>query len=304
MKSSCSLVNSPRPHIPDVMVVLIGCLLVSVARAAEDSNTATVDKSQYHLFKPTPPELMRDMSTDRPDQLESPYSLDAGHFQFEMDVLRYSYDRYNPDRADVRVETVEIAPVNLKVGLCNKADLQLVLQPYLSVRTHDRESGSVRNTRGFGDTDVRLKVNLWGNDGGTTAFAVMPFVKLPTSQHDLGNNSVEGGLIFPIAIELPYGWSMGLMTEFDFIRDAMGRRHHTEFVNIINFNRAIIGKLSGFVELFTSVSTERDADWIGTFDTGVTYGLTEDIQLDAGVFIGLTRSAEDLNPFVGLSWRF
>jgi hypothetical protein len=36
----------------------------------------------------------------------------------------------------------------------------------------------------------------------------------------------------------------------------------------------------------------------------VTYAVTDDIQLDAGVNIGVTRSAEDINPFLGVSWRF
>jgi hypothetical protein len=43
---------------------------------------------------------------------------------------------------------------------------------------------------------------------------------------------------------------------------------------------------------------------IGTVDAGFTYALTEDIQLDAGVNIGVTRAADDWNPFLGLSWRF
>jgi hypothetical protein len=32
--------------------------------------------------------------------------------------------------------------------------------------------------------------------------------------------------------------------------------------------------------------------------------LTQDIQLDGGVNIGATRTAPDVNPFVGLSFRF
>ncbi len=36
------------------------------------------DKGSYNLFKPTPREFMRGMSTDRPDQTESPYTVDAG----------------------------------------------------------------------------------------------------------------------------------------------------------------------------------------------------------------------------------
>src|SRR5687767_5206236 len=84
------------------------------------------DKSQYHLFNPTPRELMREMSTDRPDKTESAYTVDAGHYQIEMDVLSYAYDRYNGLPGNTSVESVAIAPVNLKVGIRNNADLQLV----------------------------------------------------------------------------------------------------------------------------------------------------------------------------------
>ena len=42
----------------------------------------------------------------------------------------------------------------------------------------------------------------------------------------------------------------------------------------------------------------------GAADVGFTYGLTDDIQLDAGVNAGVTRSADDWNPFLGISWRF
>jgi hypothetical protein len=75
-------------------------------------------------------------------------------------------------------------------------------------------------------------------------------------------------------------------------------------VNSITISRDIIGDLAGFVEFFSAVSTEEDSEWIGTVDVGLTYALTEDIQLDAGVYIGVTRSADDVNPFLGLSWRF
>ena len=263
----------------------------------------TADKEQYHLFNPTPRDLMREMSTDRPDKTESPYTVDAGHFQLEMDVLSYSYDRDNGLPGDARMESVSIAPVNLKVGLCNRVDLQMVLETYTSVRTHVRATRQVERQRGFGDITMRLKANMWGNDEGRTALALMPFVKLPTNQDDLGNNSVEGGLIVPLAVDLGGGWGMGLMTEVDLVRGERGG-HEPEFINTITFGHNIVGNLDGYVEFFSAVSTERDSEWVGTFDTGVTYGLTDDIQLDAGINIGVTRSADDWNPFLGLSWRF
>ena len=150
----------------------------------------------------------------------------------------------------------------------------------------------------------RLKINFWGNDGGPTAFGMMPFVKLPANQDNLGNASVEGGVIFPLAVKLPAGIDMGLMTEFDFAQDGARSRLHPEFVNTITFARDLVGKLGGYVEFFSSVSTESGRDWVGTVDLGLTYGVTDNLQLDAGINIGVTRSADDFNPFIGVTWRF
>jgi hypothetical protein len=283
-------------------------VILSLAACAhagpEPKSPPAPDKWQYHLFHPTPRELMRGMSTDRPDKTESPYTVDAGHVQVEMDLASFTYDRYNPDRADARVEAWTFGATNLKLGLLNNVDLQIVIDAYTEVRTDDRISHSVTRQRGFGDVTTRLKVNLWGNDGGPTALALMPFVKIPANQDDLGNDAVEGGLIIPLAVELPGGWGMGIMTEVDFIEDGDGDGHHAEWINSITFSHDIVGNLGGYVEFFSVVTNEDGVPWVGTFDVGLTYAVTEDIQLDAGVNIGLTRSADDVNPFIGLSWRF
>jgi len=271
------------------------------------STAATIrgaDKSQYNLLNPTPREFMREMTTDRPDKTESPFTVDAGHHQLEMDVFNYAVDHYNGIPGDQRFEALAIAPINLKVGLMNNVDLQVVVQSYVSLRDHNVAAGEVHENRGFGDIIPRLKVNFWGNDGGSTALGVMPFVKLPTNTDHAGNNSVEGGIILPFAAELPSGFGLGMMTEVDFRRDVAGDGHHAEFVNSIALGHDIVGDLAGFVEFFSSVSTESDSEWIGTFDVGLSYMLTEDMQIDGGVFLGVTRSAPDINPFLGFSWRF
>jgi len=268
--------------------------------------TEAGDKSQYTLFNPTPKELMREMSTDRPDKTESPYTVDAGHFQFEMDVVSYAYDQEHEGGVATRVDAWAVAPINLKLGLCNQVDLQLVVETWNDVRTKMSGAGATVHQRGFGDITTRLKYNFWGNDGGRTAFAAMPVLKLPTNQDELGNNSVEGGIILPLAVGLPLDFSMGLMTEFDSNRDVTGDGHHTEFVNSItcSHDRLLVKDLGGYVEFFSLVSAERGSVWMGTVDFGLTYGLSENVRLDAGVNIGVTKSADDVNPFVGLSWRF
>jgi hypothetical protein len=132
----------------------------------------------------------------------------------------------------------------------------------------------------------------------------MPFMKFPTGQEGFSNDAVEGGVILPLAVALPSEWQMGLMTEVDFNKNGSGSGYHTGFINTVTVSHNIVGALGGYVEFFSEVSTERDSEWIGTIDLGLTYRINADIQVDAGVNIGVTRAADDLNPFVGLSWRF
>ncbi len=281
--------------------IFFSMAFISVVQAQEPT---PLDKSDYHLFNPTPREQMREMSTDRPDKTESPYTVDAGHFQIESDILTYSHDHDKSRGGDVITERWSAAPVNLKVGLLNHMDFQMVIESFNHVRTKDQVEQTAERQSGFGDMTFRLKNNFWGNDGGKTSFGIMPFVKVPTSQDRLGNNDVEGGVIFPLAVELPMGWSMGLMTEMDFLRNENNNHYHNSYVNSITFSHDIIGKLGGYTEFFSELSSQSDARWIGTVDLGLTYALTQDIQLDAGVNIGVTESADDLNPFVGFSCRF
>jgi hypothetical protein len=264
----------------------------------------TPDKSVYGLLNPTPSGYMREMSTDRPDKTESAYTVDAGHFQVEMDILSYAHDHDKAGGVNQKRDDWAVAPMNLKLGLLNDLDFQLMLETFNYRRAKELTIGEVFEQSGFGDMTLRLKKNFWGNDGGKTALTIMPFVKLPTNQNNLGNSDVEGGVIFPYVVQLPAGWGLAGMTEFDLNHDEPGSGYHAEFVNTITVGHHIIGDLDGYLEFYRAVSAEDDSRWVGTFDLGITYAWTENVQLDAGVNIGVTDSADDVNPFIGLSYRF
>ena len=278
---------------------LAATLFWATSSQAAGPNEDLREKTGYNLFHPTPDSLLRELTTDRPDKTESPYTVDAGHYQIELDLLNYTQDC-----TDQTVQTLAIAPINLKVGLFNNVDLQFIAETYTIQRTSGHDPQAHETVSGFGDVLIRCKTNFWGNDGGTTAGGMMPFLKLPTGATELGNGAVEGGIIFPLAITLPQEWSMGLMTEADHLRSSDSSNYHQEFINSITFGHGIIGQLAGYLEFFSSISSERDVEWIGTVDFGLTYKLRSNVQLDAGVNIGVTRAADDLNSFVGLSVRF
>ena len=118
-----------------LILAAFSCLLVTAGVvAAEDADKPLPDKSGYNLFHPTPHDLMRELTPDRPDKTESPYTVDAGHFQLEMDVVTFTLNRSN----DARIEAWNVAPVNIKIGLLNNVDLQFIFDNYLYVRTEDQ----------------------------------------------------------------------------------------------------------------------------------------------------------------------
>ena len=273
------------------MALAAACWLSTTARA-QDAGPAA-DKSRYTLFHPTPRALMREMSTDRPDTTESPYTVDAGHVQAESSFVDYTRDDDGGD-----FDALSVLPTNLKIGLTNNMDLQLAFEPYV------RQEFEGDEIDGLGATQLRLKINLWGNDGGETAFAVMPFVQFPTEDDDFGaTDHIQGGVILPLAVSLPKEWSVGLMAEFDAVRDAADEDYELQFVHTATVGRTIVGNLGGYVEYIGVTDTEEGTGYVSLIGGGLTYGASENVQLDCGVNFGLSESADDFNVFAGISIR-
>jgi hypothetical protein len=252
----------------------------------------------YSLSNPTPTAELRELSTDRPDKTESPYTVDAGRVQVELDFISHTRDRSD----GVRTETVAVTPVNFKFGLTPNTDIQFVVEPYIRQTTSSK--GELSRTDGFGDVTIRLKRNLFGNDGDGAALAVMPSVKLPTSTGGIGNNAAEFGLIVPLALTLSERVGLGVMTEVDLLRQADGRSYAPSFINSATLAFSLTDRLGLYTELFTERSTDRGAAWVVTGNAGLTYAVNPDIQIDAGINKGLTRAADNINIFAGLSRRF
>ena len=282
------------------------CALVLTAalpggRAARGAATAAAggaDKSRYTLFDPTPRELMREFSTDRPDVTESPHTVDAGHFQVEMSLIEYTRD----DDGGAELDEFVVAPANLKVGLLNNVDLQLVVEPYVHQRV--RVDGNDDSADGFGATQLRLKINLWGNDGGDTALAVMPFVQFPTADDEIGGvDDVEGGVAVPLAIKLPQEWDLGVMAEVDVVRDVNDEGYGVSLLHTAALGHNIAGNLNGFVEYVGFANHDLGVGYMALIGGGVTYGIGDDVQLDAAIHFGLSEDADDVAARVGVSFR-
>jgi hypothetical protein len=231
-------------------------------------------------------EELRPLSTDRPDTTESPHTVDAGHFQMEWEIAAWEKDG--------SARQLTLGELNAKVGLTDSSDLQVILPFYQKARM---------GGEGFGDMEVRLKQNLWGNDEGRTALGLMPFVRIPTANGSLGNGEWEGGLIVPLGLEGPAGWDFGTMAEVDLEADDDGKGHHLVALVSATASHAITEEVAMFFEGVALRSFEAGAEWEAYFNTGMTWQPVENWQLDGGVRLGLTGASTDVTPFLGISTK-
>jgi hypothetical protein len=277
-------------------------LLTQTAMA--DESAPTVDKSAYSLFNPTPTDAMRAFSPERPTKILNPFTVDAGHFQIESDLLNYTHANTGAQSTQL----FQTADQTIKLGLTNSIDFELVLNAYQWSTTHDRRTGAVIGSeRGFGDTVLKSKINLVGNDGGPFALALVPSVKIPSAAPGLGNGVVEGGVALPAQFNLPSDTTLAVQTEVDALKKANDAGRYANFVNIVNLGHPLsfISKdLSVSVELFSSVGTDRYTPAVYTFDFGLAYTLLANVQLDAGANFGLTKASPNVDVYAGVTARF
>ena len=227
---------------------------------------------------------LRELSTDRPDTTESPYTVDAGHVQVESDLVTAAFDD------DAR--EASFLALNMKLGIHRRIDLQLVIEPHRIVRS------DTMSTSGFGDTTLRAKLNLWGNDEGTTAACLMPFVSLPTATHGVGAGGTEGGLIFVFGGELPRGFEAATMVEGDLVRDEMGDLAPALVVTATT-SHDLVGDLGGFVEGIATV----DADGVvPEVRGGFSYAIGRSAELDGGLDLTLD-DRHTFAPFLGAAFK-
>jgi Putative MetA-pathway of phenol degradation len=287
-------------------VVLFSALIASSLAAEdeeEEGKAKCPDKSQYTLFNPTPANCLREFDPDRPDVTDSPFTVDAGHIQFESGLFSYALSR--PDRQGVVTEEFDILDTNIRLGITNYAEIDLDVPPLDIEHTRFPVSRFDTWRSGPGPLVLQAKFNFFGNDNfekpGSLALGLIPRLDIPTV---IGEDHIEGGVAVPFAIKLSDKAELEMMTEYDIIHNEEGSDYHVEYLNSASLSYDWTEKLSTYYEVATLFGTQDPLGGIVTLDTGVLYKFGHDWQFDIGTNFGVTRASDRVDATVGLSKRF
>jgi hypothetical protein len=260
------------------------------------NDSIKVNKEQFNLFHPTPRKYMRPMVPDRPGITESPYSVDAGHFQYEADGLRLLTRREGTARGRDWYVNHALA----KIGLTNKTDFQVEFDTYTKTHAYDEADPSVnQRAHGAGDVTLRLKHTLFGDDDSRWALGVIGYVQLPTGP--MGDGGYEPGLVVPAVFQLNKDWSAGGQVEANLYFDREQSQHYVQLTPTLTTDYAFNKVLEAFIEV-VGYRDLRASEWRGSVNVGPQFDIGDNLQFDIGAHLPLTHSV-DREFFVGLSFR-
>ena len=109
-----------------------------------------------------------------------------------------------------------------------------------------------------------------------------------------GGTTFQAGNLFP---NLPSG------TYSIVVRDEANDDYGFTLLHTVSFGHDIVGPLAGYVEYIGEASHRTGAGYQASVGFGLTYGLSADVQLDGGANVGISRDADDVVLFAGMSFR-
>jgi Putative MetA-pathway of phenol degradation len=276
-------------------------LAASAAAPVQAQSASSPDKSQYWLANPVPTDQMRDFNTDRPTKANIPYTVDAGHFQYETDIVNFATLATGP----ININTLLVPNPTFKLGLTNNIDFEVNAPTVVGVHTFNAATITSSTMWGVNDVFIRAKVNLWGDDGGKSALALIPYVKAPTAPLGIGNGATEEGLIVPFSLSLPDNFTLLFNSEIDAFKDIADNGRHANFVNLVNLSRTVVKDVTMYVELWSDYNndpTQRTTQL--SFDVAFAWVVRPNLQVDVGADVGLTTTTPAIQVVAGISQRF
>lgn len=265
--------------------------LLLVASAAHAQRPGTLFLWSYGDEVGGPPGFDEPLASDRPDFTEASTTVGRGVRQLEM-----GYTYIHDDAGPTGLNAHSFPETLLRVGVL--ADWLEARVGWNYASSTERVDPLSRTFAGGEDLYLGLKIGLTPQDGILPEMALMPQMTVPT-----GHAAFTAGEVLP-GVNWLYGWdindwlSTAGSTQVNLAVDDFDGGEFVEFAQSWTIGYTLTEKVGAYTEWF--VIAPAGAETIATqhyLNGGFTYRVTNDLQLDARVGMGLSEAADDF--FVG-----
>ena len=226
-----------------------------------------------------------DLVTDRPDQTESATVVPRGLVQVETGYL---FAR------DDGVDTFEVPGTLFRIGLGARSELRV---------GHAGVIGS-EGRHGAGDSEIGAKVNLIETaDGWTPELAILGGLSLPTGEEAFSSDGVDPSFLVAFAHELSPRLSLGYNVGGAWESSPDQPDREASLLYSLALGMGVTNRLGAFIEVFGDRRRTGDTATGVSIDGGLTFLLTDAMQIDSFVGKGLHGPTADAFVGTGLSFR-
>lgn len=200
------------------------------------------------------------ISTDRPDQTGSAVVLSKGQIQIESGILF--------EESQSNINTL------FRFGLAEGVEIRLNSNYLINDQISFMKKSS------FNDFEVGAKFKILNKSSNKTKLALLTHVSIPTARESFSNNAYGILTRFNISHDLMDESQIGYNIGYNKFEDAKG-----QFIYTINYVRSL-NSFGVFFEVFGE-NSKNDSNI--NFDSGITYLLNDNQQIDLSVGKGLNN---------------
>jgi len=230
--------------------------------------------------------------TDRPDQTESSALVPKGFLQVETGVFFEEEENFG-----IKDKSTTFNTTLLRYGLLDNLEFRVgfsfmeITREFNDVKFDDIASG-------FSPLAIGVKIGVTEEKGVLPEIAFLSHINFPfLASQDFKTKSTGIDFRFSFAHTLTekssVGYNLGMAWD--------GEITTANYVYTIAYGYSISNKIGAFIEIYGDLP--EDSHFNHFWDTGLTYLISDTIQLDVSAGTGLSKNIQDLYLSTGISFR-
>ncbi len=223
----------------------------------------------------------QDLVTDRPDQTESSVTVPLGKLQIESGMLFSSFGK-----SPFKIKSTLLPTTLFRYGITNGIELRIVNQ-----FKRIKENGD--SYHGINDIEIGTKFQILKKEGINTEIAFLSHLIIPSGSDQFRSNSYGSVNKLAISHSLNDNIGLGYNVGYNYFGDGNG-----DFTYSLALGIGLSDVIAIFFEPYGEIIEFKDLK--ANFDTGITYLLKNNFQLDLSFGFGLNHTMRFMGA--GFSW--
>jgi hypothetical protein len=235
------------------------------------------------------------LDTDRPDFTEGTSTVPLGHYQLEGG---YTFTRFGEE------DSSSLGELLLRIGAGERMEARLGIGSYTRI---DTGVSGAPTLSGYEDPTIGVKIRLTPEDTnllppGHPQLAILLATSVPVGSDDLTSDEWQPEGKLALGWDFTDRFSLGSTLIYGYPSDGDERFH--QFAASLSAAYSLTDRLGAYLEGYGFNKESLDGSSTTYLNTGLTFGISNDLQVDVRVGAGLDDPSPNWFAGVGGAVRF